>query len=445
MLPRTHPGRIHVSFDDHRLVANAGLLLPASLALRLGQGELVDRHVDLGDAPGRANPGDKLMTLVASALAGGDCIDDAEALRSGSTGRVLGCVVKAPSTLGTFLRSFRWGHVRQLDRVSRELLARAWAASGGLGDGPLTIDLDSTICETYGLGKEGARRHGYTGQRGYHPLLAVAAVTGEVLMARLREGRSNTARGAAHFLRETLGRVRHAGAKGQLTVRADSGFYTHSIVAVCHKTKVRFSITIRQRASLRASLRNLIEAILEREWRPIPYWMDGAADVAETACTPFRSKPDAAPVRLIVRRVKPTPGSQLALFGSYSYHGFITDRDGDTLELEAGHLRHSEVENAIRDLKYGVGLNHLPSGRFAANAAWLAVQVLAHNLARWAARIGLGEQLVTTKTLRRRFFSMAGRLTRSARRLTLHLPQGWPWAEQATLALARLRAIPLPA
>ena len=123
----------------------------------------------------------------------------------------------------------------------------------------------------------------------------------------------------------------------------------------------------------------------------------------------------------------------------------LTDRDEDTLELEADHRRHAEVENAIRDLKYGVGLNHLPSGRFAANAAWLAVQALAHNLARWAARIGLGEQLVTTKTLRRCFFSMAGRLTRSARRLTLHLPQGWPWAEQATLALARLRAIPLPA
>ena len=143
--------------------------------------------------------------------------------------------------------------------------------------------------------------------------------------------------------------------------------------------------------------------------------------------------------------MKPTPGSQLALFASYSYHGFITDRAGETLELEADHRRHAEIENAVRDLKYGVGLNHLPSGRFAANAAWLAVQVVAHNIARWTARIGLGEQLVTTKTLRRRFFSLAGRLTRSARRLTLHLPRGWPWAEQATLALARLRAIPLPA
>ena len=134
-------------------------------------------------------------------------------------------------------------------------------------------------------------------------------------------------------------------------------------------------------------------------------WMDGAADVAETTCTPFQSEPDAAPVRLIVRRVKPTPGSQLALFATYSYHGFITDRDGEMLELGADHRRHAEIENAIRDLKYGVGLNHLPSGRFAANAAWLAIQVMAHHLARWTARIGLGERIVTTKTLRRRVSS----------------------------------------
>ena len=332
--------------------------------------------------------------------------------------------------------------------MSRELLAHAWAAGAGPGDGPLTIDLDSTICETHGLAKEGARDHGYTGKRGYHPLLAVAAGTGDVLMVRLREGRANTARGAAHFLRETVGRVRYAGASGQLTVRADSGFYTHALVAVCRKMDVRFSITIRQSASLRS----LIEAIPEQDWTPIPYWMEGAADVAETSYTPFQSKPDAAPVRLIVRRVKPTPGSQLALFATYSYHGFITDRDGETLELEADHRRHAEIENAIRDLKYGVGLNHLPSGRFPANAAWLAVQslprtrygVIAHNLARWTARIGLGEQIVTTKTLRRRFFSMSGRLTRSARRLTLHLPKRWPWENQFSRALARFRALPLP-
>ena len=440
MLPPEQPDRIQIAFDDHRLVANAGLLLPVTLAHHLGLGELVDRHVDLGRAPGRANPGDKLLTLVASALAGGDCIDDADGLRAGRTDRVLGCVVKAPSTLGTFLRSFRWGHVRQLDRVSRELLARAWGAGAGPGDGPLIIDLDSTVCETYGLCKEGARRHNHTGQRGYHPLLAVAAGTGDVLMARLRQGRANTARGAAHFLRETVGRVRYAGATGPLTVRADSGFYTHAIVAVCRKTKVRFSITVRQHQSVR----NIIEAIPEEGWTPIPYWMEGAADVAETTYTPFESKPDATPVRLIVRRVKPTPGSQLALFASYSYHAFITDREGETLYLEADHRRHAEIENAIRDLKYGVGLNHLPSGRFPANAAWMAVQVMAHNLARWTARIGLGEQPATTKTLRRRFFSLAGRLTRSARHLSLHLPQRWPWQNQFSSALARLRALPLP-
>ena len=253
------------------------------------------------------------------------------------------------------------------------MLARAWAAGAGPGDAPLTIDLDSTICETYGLAKEGARHHGYTGKRGYHPLLAIAAGTGDVLMSRLRQGRANTARGAAHFLRETVGRVRYGGASGQLTVRADSGFYTHALVAVCREMGVRFSITIRQHKGLR----ELIEAIPEQDWTPIPYWMDGAADVAETTYTPFQSEADAAPVRLIVRRVKPTPGSQLALFATYSYHGFITDRDGEMLELEADHRRHAEIENAIRDLKYGVGLNHMPSGRFAANGAWLAVQVMA--------------------------------------------------------------------
>ena len=168
--------------------------------------DLVDHHVDLGDAPGRANAGDKLLTLVALALAGGDCIDDADALRTGRSAQVLGCVVKAPSTLGIFLRSFQWGHVRQLDRVSRQLLARAWQAGAGPGDAPFTIDLDSTICETYGLAKEGARHHGYTGKRGYHPPLAVAAGTGDVLMAQPSRSRDITARGAGHFLRETVGR-----------------------------------------------------------------------------------------------------------------------------------------------------------------------------------------------------------------------------------------------
>ena len=435
MLP-ANPDRIRIAFDDHRLVANAGLLLPATLR-HLGLRELVDHHLDLGGAPGRANRGDKMLTLVASALC--DCIDDADALRAGGTAGVLGCAVKAPSTLG-IPAQLSLGP-RPSTRPREPPVAGPGMASRGRTR-RLAPDHRPGLhhLRDLRLAKEGARHHGYTGVRGYHPLLAIAAGTGDVLMARLREGQANTVRGAGHFLRETVGRVRYAGARGQLTVRADSGFYTHAIVAVCRRMDVRFSITIRQHKSLR----NLIEAIPETDWTPIPYWMDGAADVAETTYTPFQSEADAAPVRLIVRRVKPTPGSQLALFATYSYHGFITDRDGETLELEADHRRHAEVENAIRDLKYGVGLNHMPSGRFAANGAWLAVQVMAHNLARWTARIGLGEQIVTTKTLRRRVFALAGRLTRSARRLTLHLPQRWPWETQFSRALTRLRAIPLP-
>ena len=435
MLPRNDSGRIQITFDDHRRVANAGLILPATLALHLGLPQLVQERLDLGNALGRANPGDKVMTLVASALAGGDCIDDADVLRTGGT-------VKAPSTLGTFRPGDLpaqlpvgpgppvgsgepgvagpglgcWGRTRRCavdHRPGLHHLRDLWSGQGGRP--PPWLHRPAGLSPAAGPGPDSG------------------AGTGDVLMSRLRAGRANTARGAAHFLRETVGRVRYSGARGQLAVRADSGFYAHALVAVCRKMEVRFSITVRQHARLR----NIIEAIPEEDWTPIPYWMDGAADVAETTYTPFQSEPDAAPVRLIVRRVKPTPGSQLARFVNYSYHGFITDRDGATLALEADHRRHAEIENAIRDLKYGVGLNHLPSGRFAAKAAWLAVQVIAHNLARWTARLGLGAQIVTTKTLRRRFFSLAGRLT-------LHLPQRWPWENQFSSALARLRALPFP-
>ena len=321
------------------------------------------------------------------------------------------------------------------------MLARAWAAGAGPGDSPLTIDLDSTICETYGLAKEGARHHGYTGARGYHPLLAIAAGTGEVLMSRLREGRANTARGAAHFLRETVGRVRYGGARGQLTVRADSGFYAHTVVAACREMDVRFSITIRQRASLpgpdRGDTRGGLDShsLLDGRRRrcrrddlhPVP---DQAGRRAGAAHCPAGEADARFPAR---------PLRQIQL--SRLHH---RPRWGDA-GTEADHRRHAEVENAIRDLKYGVGLNHMPSGRFAANGAWLAVQVMAHNLARWTARIGLGQQIVTTKTLRRRVFALVGRITRSARRLTLHLPRRWPWETQFSRALARLQAIPFPA
>ena len=429
--------RLDVTFDDERLVANAGLVLPATLAEHLGLRDLFDEHVDLGDAAGHANVGDKAMTLVHSALAGGDSIDDAGALRSGGTQAVLGHTLLAPSTLGTFLRSFSFGHARQLDHVSRELLARAWVAGAGPGDGPVTIDVDSSVHETYGLAKQGGSHFTYNHVRGYHPIYAVVAGTGDVVHSRLRGGNAHAGRGAASFVTEAVARVRTAGATGPLVLRADSAFYNHKVVGACGRGGVRYSITVKL---YKGGAPEAIAAIEEEDWVPIPYFLDGA-NVAETTFRPFRGKGDEC--RLIVRRVRPTPGSQLALFTEFSYHAFITDREGEMLELEADHRRHAEVENTIRDLKYGVGLNHLPSGRFGANAAWVALNVVAHNLARFSSRLGLGYELVTTKTLRRRHLSLPGRITSSGRRSTLHLPARWPWAPRFIAALERHRRITL--
>jgi len=428
---------IGVTFDDSHAVADAGLILPATLAQHLGLRELFDTHVDLGDAPGHANVGHKAMTLIHSALAGGDSIDDADALRAGSTQAALGHAVLAPSTLGTFLRSFTWGHARQLDKVSGQLLARAWASGAGSGDAPVTLDVDSSICETYGLAKQGGTKFTYNHVRGYHPLFAVVAGTGDVVHSRQRGGNANSGRGAAGFLTETFNRVRAAGATGPLTLRADSGFYSGKVAGACRKAGVRYSITVK----LNKALHKVIAAIPDDAWAPIPYFLDGGADVAETTYRPFGKK--APVVRLIVRRVKPTPGSQLALLVDYAFHAFVTDREGETIELEADHRRHAVVENTIRDLKYGIGLNHMPSGRFGANAAWLALGVMAHNLARLTSRLGLGEALIATDTLRRRSLRVPGRLTTSARRHTLHLPERWPWAKRFDSSLVKLRTVVL--
>ena len=434
--------RLPVQFDDENLVANAGLVLPATLAQHLGLQGLYRHHVRLGDAPGRPNAGIKAMTVISSAVAGGDCIDDADVLRSGGTEAVLGHAVRAPSTLGTYLRSFCWGDVRSLDAVSRTALCRAWSAGGGPAGDALTIDVDSSVCETYGLAKEGGRRFTYNHVRGYHPLLAVA--DGQVLHARLRGGPAHTARGAKSFLAETFARVREAGYSGSLVLRADSGFYNHFVVEACDRKGVRWSITTK----MSPALQKTIAAIPEEDWVAIPYFMEGAA-VAETSYVAFAKtlgKKKTKAARLIVRRVPPTPGSQLALYVEYSYHAFVTNRVGATLELEADHRRHAEVEATIRDLKYGVGLNHLPSGRFGANGAWLAFNVMAHNLIRWAAVIGLeADSTMTTKTFRRRLVALPGRFARSGRRTTLHLPERWPWEAQFTGALAALRAVRLTA
>jgi hypothetical protein len=286
-MPSSHSlDAIDVIFDDERLVVNAGLIQPATLAQHLGLRELFDTHVDLGDAPGRANVGDKAMTLIHSALADGDSIDDADALRAGATQSVLGHAVAAPSTLGTFLRSFTWGHARQLDVVSGELLRRAFAAGAGPGDAAVTIDVDSSICETYGLAKQGGTKFTYNHVRGYNPLFAVMAGTGDVVHCRQRGGNANSGRGAAGFLAETFNRVRAAGATGPLTLRADSGFYTAKVAAACRKAGVAFSITVK----LKKALHTVIAKIPDDAWVPIPYFLEGGAEVAETTYRPFGKK-----------------------------------------------------------------------------------------------------------------------------------------------------------
>ncbi len=422
------PDQLDICFDDTHAVANAGLLLPATLAQRLGLEQAADALIDLGDRPGAAHPGRKLLTLVHSMLAGGDCIDDADLLRCGATSQVLGHRVMAPSTLGTFLRSFTFGHVRQLDRLTEQIMGRAWAAGAGPGDGPMTMDLDSTVCQVHGYHKQGAA-YGYTHRLGYHPLVATRADSGEVLHARQRTGRANTARGAARFVDEVAGRVRRAGASGELTMRMDSGFWSQGTIRACRRHQIHYSITVRQTKPIRAA----IAQIPEDAWTPIVYPDGGVAQVAET-----RYKGD----RLVVRRTR-LVGAQAELFPNWRYHAFVTDRVGTTVWLDQDHRRHAVVELCIRDLKAGVGLRHHPSGKFNANAAWLAAATLAHNLLRWVAAIGLGArgELVVAKTLRRTLLSLPGRITRSARRYRLHLPAGWPWAPWFELALARLRCI----
>jgi Transposase DDE domain group 1 len=420
--------QLDICFDDTHAIANAGLLLPATLAERLGIEQAADALIDLGERAGAHRPGRKLLTLVHAMLAGGDCIDDADLLRCGATSQVLGHRVMAPSTLGTFLRSFTFGHVRQLDRLTEQLLTRAWAAGAGPGDGPMTMDLDATICEVHGHHQQGAA-YGYTHRLGYHPLVAIRADSGEVLHARQRTGRANTARGAARFVDEVAGRVRRAGATGELTMRMDSGFWSAKTIRACRRHGIRYSITVRQTKPIRTA----IATIPEDAWTPIVYPDGGLAQVAET-----RYRGD----RLIVRRTR-LVGEQAELFPTWRCHALVTDRVGTAVWLDADHRRHAVVELCIRDLKGGVGLRHCPSGKFNANAAWLVVATLAHNLLRWIAQIGLGArgELVVAKTLRRTLLSLPGRLTRSARRLVLHLPVGWPWAAWFELALARLRCV----
>jgi hypothetical protein len=430
--------RIQVTFDEPSLVADAGLIVPATLMVRLGLEALVNQTVRLVGRVGGARPGRKVLTVVTSILAGGTHIDHADRLRAGATHRVLPFRVMAPSTLGTFLRAFTFGHVRQLDAVVAETIARAWSLGAGPGVSSTTIDLDSTICEVHGKAKGGAA-YGYTRVLGYHPLLATRAQTGEVLHARLRKGSSQ--RGTGRFVEELIARVRRAGATGPLVLRADAGFFSYALVDTLNRLSVSWSITV----NIDARIRACIEAIDPSAWRTICYPDGGAAEVAETVyVTGIRGH--ARSVRLVVRRTRLSEPAQRALWPDWRHHAFITDLELPTIEVDQFHRDHANVELAIRDLKEGAGLEHCPSGKFFANAAWLACAVLAHNLTRWTVRlghIGPGGQLTVARTVRLQVLALPGRLVNRSGQLVLRLPDRWPWASSFTEALEHNRSLPL--
>jgi hypothetical protein len=420
---------VEVRFDEQRLVSDAGLLVTATLAERLGIEELVNESVWLGyRVPGAALPGRKVMSLVHGMLAGADSIDDMNVLRAGSTGLILGHRVMAPSTLGTFLRAFTFGHVRQLDHVLDSSLARAWDAGAGPGDGPLVIDIDSFVGEVHGDQKQGAS-YGYTRQLGYHPILAVRSDTGEVLHIRNRKGKANTQRGAARFVDELLARVRRAGHTGTIVIRADIGFENHKLFKELDASGVEFSIGVKQSKTIQA----LIDQIPETDWvTVVDYPEGGEAQIAKTRLKGWR---------LIVRRTR-LLGAQADLFPNWRHHCFVTNRTVPTLVADIDHRDHAAIELVIRDLK-DQALAHFPSGRYAANSAWTVIAALAHNLGRWTTQIGLPNRPVqTARSRRRHLLQIPARLTRTSRQWTLRMPARWPWQNDFTTVLDKIRALP---
>jgi hypothetical protein len=425
------PDLVGVEFDDERLIANAGLVLLATLSIRLGLEQMVDKMVRLGERAGAAHPGRKVLTLIHAIAAGADSIDDTEVLRSGGTEALLGHKAMAPSTLGTFLRAFTFGHVRQLDRVLGEAIKRAWTAGAGPGAKRLVIDIDSFLGEAKGRLKQGAS-FGYTGKRGYHPLLATRAGTGEVLHARLRKGAANSGRGALRFCEELIARVRRAGATGEILIRADSAFHSHKVIDYLEAKGCLFSIAVKQHKPIAER----IASIPDSAWRPVPdYPETGICELAETT---YGGR------RLIVRRVHlHAQEGQEELFAYWRHFAFLTNRTDDMHTVDAEHRQHAEVELAIRDLK-DQALAHFPSGSFAANSAWTVIACLAHNMGRWVGQLGLEDETWrAAATIRRWLIALPGRLTRTARRWTLHLPARWPWREAFIEALSRIRALPV--
>ena len=420
---------VRVEFDDERAVSDAGVMLVASLAGRLGVEALAGRLVRLRrDRPGAANAGRKVMAVLFAMVLGADSIDDCEILRAGKTRRLVGGWMPAPSTLGTFLRAFTFGHVRQVDKLLGETLVRAWRAGAGPGEGRLVIDVDSFVGEVCGRLKQGAA-YGYTKVLGYHPILATRADTREVLHIRLRKGSANTQKGILRFTDELIARVARAGATGVKLLRADSGFWNHKVFGRLEQAGWQYSIGVRMQKGIRAA----VEQIEESAWQRIEdYPKEGEAQIAETT---YGSR------RLIVRRTR-LVGAQAELWPDWRHFAFLTNRTDEITVVESEHRDHAVIEQVIVDLK-DQALVHFPSGEFNANGAWTVLGALAHTLLRWTQLIGLPDSTVrAARTMRRRLITIAGRLTRHGRAWTLHLPARWPWQGDYLAALARIRALP---
>ncbi|MCC3773011.1 IS1380 family transposase [Streptomyces sp. UNOC14_S4] len=456
---------VSAAFDESNLVADAGLVPVVRLAERARLPELaaVALRIEGAGNSGGAHPAAKVMSLIAAMCAGADSIDDTDRLRHGA---MPACFdgTRAPSTLGTFLRSFTHGHALQLHAVHRKFLAALTGHTPLLpgADRVAFIDIDSTHKRVFGRAKQGAQIGRFKGVRTLHPLLATicSPVARPVIAAvRLRQGKSADSRGAERFATEALATSAEAGCTGIRVLRADSQFYNAGVVAACHRAGAHFSIT----CGMNPSIKQAIATIDEAAWRQIRYPTAVAdpdtgelifdAEVAEIpAYTAFtsRAKAEQVTARLIVRRVRDLAktageGAQGELFPVWRYHPFFTDSPFETLQAERQHRHHAVIEQVIADGKAGP-LAHLPSGKFNANAAWLTLWAMSYNLLRAAGALAsVFHAKATTATIRAHLVHVPARIARSARRLTLHLPRQWPWQDVWLHLFETVHAPPEPA
>src|ERR687897_35197 len=432
-----------VVFDEPNLVSAAGLVPLLGLAEAAGLAALAQQHLTVPTDKG-ANAGSKVASLVAGMVAGADSIDDMRLLRHGGMGRVFtGCY--AASTLGSFLRSFRFGHVRQLDAVAARFLvglaARAPLLPAGDEPGGLVlVDIDDTIVEVHGYAKQGAG-FGYSKVRGLNALLATATTSQSapvVVAQRLRKGAANSARGARRLAADALAAVARVAPGRPVLLRADSAFYGCDTITTAAKAGAQVSVTVKQTAPVRAA----IGAIPDQAWTPIAYreavfdeasgrWI-ARAEVAEVPFVAFTSRPTSqqVPGRLVVRRIPElNPTGQDGLFELWRFHPLFSTRDLHTRVADKTHRGHAIIEQVHADLKNSA-LAHLPSGRFTANAAWLVLAAMAVNLTPAAAALSTTfHARARTGTIRAHLIAVPARLARSAHRLVLHLPQHWPWQD----------------